>query len=106
MAELSNFTDFIVLPSDQMAIAVTDSLNYRLNTAKGQSGVHDLLSSLSAAGIDAAGLPTEAVLNTDGPDGFGAIAMGNEAATFTDIRKVVLRLTSPLPLLYATTLPK
>jgi hypothetical protein len=30
--------------------------------------------------------------------------MGNEAATFTDTRKVVLSLTTPLLLLYATTL--
>jgi hypothetical protein len=36
----------------------------------------------------------------------GAIAMGNEAATFTDTRKVVLSLSSPRPLLYATTLQK
>jgi hypothetical protein len=33
--------------------------------------------------------------------------MGNETASFTDTRKVVNRLTtSPLPLLYATTLQK
>jgi hypothetical protein len=35
MVELSNFADFILYPTDQMATAVTDSLNYHLNTAKG-----------------------------------------------------------------------
>jgi hypothetical protein len=97
MAEPSNFADFILPPSDHMATAVTDSLNYHLNIAKGQSGLHDLPSSLTSAGIDATGFLEEAALSTDGPDGVGAIAMGNEAATFTDTRKVVLSLTSPLP---------
>jgi hypothetical protein len=32
--------------------------------------------------------------------------MGHEAAIFTDTRKVVLSLTFPLPLLYATNLKK
>jgi hypothetical protein len=37
----------------------------------------------------------EAALTTDGPDGVGAIAMGNEDASFTDTRKVVRSLTTP-----------
>jgi hypothetical protein len=36
MAELSNFADFILPLADQMATAVTGSLKYRLNRAKGQ----------------------------------------------------------------------
>jgi hypothetical protein len=50
--------------------------------------------------IEVTNFPTEASLSTtDEPDGVGAAAMGNEAATFTDTRKVVLSLTSPFPLL-------
>jgi hypothetical protein len=33
MVELSNFVDFILPPADQMAAAVTDSLNYNLYTS-------------------------------------------------------------------------
>jgi hypothetical protein len=50
-----------------------------------------------------------ATLTTEGPDGAGAIAMGTWDNTFTDItdtRNLVLSLTSPLALLYATTLRK
>jgi hypothetical protein len=59
-------------------------------------------------GIDATGFRTEAALTTGGPDGVGAIdrpAMGNEADTITDTRKVFLNLTSLLPL-HAKTLQK
>jgi hypothetical protein len=101
MVELSNLPEFILLPAAQMAIAVTDSLNFHLITAKGHTRLHGLPSSL-----DASGFPTEAALTTDGPDGVGAIATGNEVDTFTDTRKVVLRLTSPFPLLHATALQK
>jgi hypothetical protein len=97
MVELSNFTDFILPPSDKISTAATDSLNYHFNTTKGQPGLHALHSSFIAAGIDASGFPTKVALSTDGPDGVGAIAMGNEAATFTDTRKVVLSLASPFP---------
>jgi hypothetical protein len=91
MVDLSNFADLILpLVVEQMATAVTDSLKYHLNTAKGHSGLHDLHSSRKTAGIDATDFPTEAALTTDGPDGVGAIAMGNEANT----RKVVVSLTS------------
>jgi hypothetical protein len=79
-----------------MANAVIDSLNYHLNTEKGQSGPHALHSSLTTAGIDAIGFPTEATLTTDGLDGVGAISMGNDADTFTDNRKD-LSLTPPSP---------
>jgi hypothetical protein len=91
---------------DLMATVATNSLNYHLNTAKGHSGLHALHSFLTATGIDATGFPTHAALTTDGPDGVGAIAMGNEAATFPETLKIVLSLTSPLYLLYATTLQK
>jgi hypothetical protein len=80
MVELPNFADFILPRADHMTTAVTDSLNYHLNTRKGNTGLHDLHSSLT----------------TDGPDHVGAIAMGNDADTFTDTRKVALSLTSPL----------
>jgi hypothetical protein len=38
-----------------MATAVTDSPKYHFNTAKGMSGLHDIHSSLTTAGIDADG---------------------------------------------------
>jgi hypothetical protein len=104
MVKLSNFT-YVILPlADHMATSVNDSLNYHLNTANGRTGLHDLHSTLDAAGIDASGIPSEAILTTDGHDGVSAIAMGNEAASFTDTREVVLSLTSPH--LYAKTLVK
>jgi hypothetical protein len=106
MVEFSNFADFILPPADQMATAVTHSLRYHLYISKGQPGLHALHSSLTTAGVDATGLPTKAALTTDGLDGIGAIALGSEADTCTDARKVVLSLTSPLPLLYTTTLQK
>jgi hypothetical protein len=79
MVELSNSTDFILPPADHMATAVTDSRNYHPNTATSKSGLHALHSSLIAAGIDASSFPTGPALTTDGPDGVGAIAMGNKA---------------------------
>jgi hypothetical protein len=97
MVDLSDLKDFILPPADEIATAVTDSLNYHLGTVKGRTRLHALHSSLTAAGIDATIFPTEAALTTDGPDGVGAIAVDNEAATFTDTRKVALSLTSPFP---------
>jgi hypothetical protein len=97
IVELSNFADFIIPQTDHMAIALIDSLNYHMNIGKGMSGLHDLHSSLTTPRIDDPGFPTQAALSTDGPDGVGAIATGNEAATFTDTRKVVISLTSPSP---------
>jgi hypothetical protein len=96
MVELANFTDFILPPADQMATTVTDWLSYHLNTTKGRTGLHALHSSLTATRI-AASFPTKAAFTTDGPDGDGAIAMGNENTTLTDTRKVVLSLTTPFP---------
>jgi hypothetical protein len=84
-----------------MATAGTDSLHYHVNTTKSRTGLHALHTSLTTW-IDVACFCTEAALTADGPDGVGDIAMGNEAATFTDTRKVVLSLT--IPFLYASTL--
>jgi hypothetical protein len=106
MVELYEYTDFVLPPADQMTTTVTDSLNYHLDTTKGRIGLHALHSSLTAAGVDASSFPAEAALTTDGPGGVGAIVVGNEAATFADTRKVVLSLTSPLPLFHATALQK
>jgi hypothetical protein len=87
-----------------MATTITDSLNYHLDTTRGRTGLHALPSTLVTSWIDFTNFPTEAALTADGPDGVEAIAMGNEAATFTGTRKMVLSLTSRLPLLYATAL--
>jgi hypothetical protein len=103
MVELSSFSDSILPPINEMATAVTDSLNYHLSTAKGQSVLHDLHSSLTTAGIDTPGFPTEAALTTDGPDGVGATAVGSEADTFTDTRKAVLSLYATI--LHKVTIP-
>jgi hypothetical protein len=106
MDTLSNLTDSSLPPTDEMATTVTDSLNYHPNATKGRTILHTLHSSLTAAGIEASSFPTKAPLATDGPDGVGVITMGNEDATFTDTRKVVISLTSTLSLLYATALQK
>jgi hypothetical protein len=35
MVEKSDFTDFILPPADKMATAITDPINYHLDTARG-----------------------------------------------------------------------
>jgi hypothetical protein len=89
-----------------MDVAVTNSLNYHLNIVRGKATLHALLSSLTAVGLDVTAHQAEAELTTEGPDDFGDIATVSADTTFTDTRKVVLSLTSPLALLYATTLSK
>jgi hypothetical protein len=106
MVELSDITDVALPPKHQMVKAVTDSINYHFDTTRGRSGQHALHSTLTAAKIHVSNLPTEAVVTADGPDGVRATTMGNETATFAATRKVVLSLTSPLSLIYATTLRK
>jgi hypothetical protein len=97
MVELSYFTEFILPPADEMATTVTDSLNYRLDTAIGKTGLHALHSTLVSGEVDVANFPTEATLTADGPDETGDIAMGSEATTFIDARKVVLSRVAPFP---------
>jgi hypothetical protein len=97
MVELSDFKGFILPSDDKMFTAITDSLNYHLDTTKGRTGLHVVHSFLTAAGIDATSFPTEAALTIDGPEGVVAIAMDTEVATFTDTRKVVLSFTPPFP---------
>jgi hypothetical protein len=46
--ETSGFTNFI-LPPAEMVVAVTDSLNYHFDTARGTATLHALLSSLTTA---------------------------------------------------------
>jgi hypothetical protein len=89
-----------------MAVAVTDSLNYHLDNARGRTTLKALLSSLASAGVNATTHQAEAALTTDGLDGAGATCMSLAYSIFTDTRKVVLSLTSPLPLLFATILKK
>jgi hypothetical protein len=104
MIESSGSTNFILPPANKMVMAVTDFLNYRLNTARGRTVLHVPLSSLTADGVDVTRHQAAATLTTEGLDGVGAIAMGTADNTFTDTRKVVLSLTSPITLLYATTI--
>jgi hypothetical protein len=106
MVDLSDLTDFVLPLADQMATTVTDSINYHIDTVRGISCLHALHSTLIAARIDVTKFPAEATLIADRPDGVGANAMGNEAANFTDTRKVVLSLTSPLPFLDVNSLRK
>jgi hypothetical protein len=89
-----------------MATATIDYIKYHRDTARGRTCLHPFYSSLAAAGIDVYYYPTRAELTTDVPDGVCAIAMVEAYATFTNTRKVVLILTSPLSLLYAATLKK
>jgi hypothetical protein len=96
MLETFGFTDFILPTAEKMAVAVTYLLSYHLATARGQASPHNLMSFLTAAGVDVSTHPTEAtILPTDGSYGIGDIAMGSAEATFSDSRKVVLSLISP-----------
>jgi hypothetical protein len=52
MVEKSDFTNSILPPADKMAVAVTDSLNYHLDTARGKTTLQALLSSLTAIGVN------------------------------------------------------
>jgi hypothetical protein len=89
-----------------MVVAVTDSMHYHLDTARGKTSLRAFLSSLTAARVDITQHEATATLITEGPNGFGAIAMDTADNSFTDTRKVVISLISPLALLYATTLTK
>jgi hypothetical protein len=71
-----------------MAVAVTDSLNNHLDIVRGKTTLQALLSSLTAAGVSVTTHQADAALPIDGPDGFGAIAMGSADSTFTGTRKV------------------
>jgi hypothetical protein len=101
--EKSDFTNFIRPPANMMAVVVIDSLNYNLDNARGRTTLQALLISLTAAGINVTSHQVEARLTTDGPDGAGAISMGSASSTFTNTRKVVYSLASPLPFLITTT---
>jgi hypothetical protein len=101
--EASDFTNFALPPTDNMAVVATDALTYYFAITRRHTRFHALLSSLTTAGVDVSTHPTEVALTTVGAD---AIAMGSAETSFTDARKVVLSLTSPLPLLYATKLTK
>jgi hypothetical protein len=84
-----------------MAIAVTDSMKYHLDTSRGRNTLQASLSSLTSAGVNITTHQSEAALASNGPDGAGALAMSLADSTFTDTRKVAVSLTSPLPLLFA-----
>jgi hypothetical protein len=62
------------------------------------------LPSLTAVEVDVTQHQATTTLTTEGPDEVGAIAMRITGNSFTDAHKVVLSPTSPLALLYATTL--
>jgi hypothetical protein len=47
MVELSDSTDVIMSPTDQMAKTNTDSLNFHLDIARGKTGLHALRSTLT-----------------------------------------------------------
>jgi hypothetical protein len=68
MVEKSDFTDFIFPPADIMAVAVTDSLNYHLDSTRGRTALQTLLFSLTSAGVNVTTHRAEAALTTDGPD--------------------------------------
>jgi hypothetical protein len=61
---------------------------------------------LTDAGISTPPYNTKFVPTRDSLDGNGTLSLGAEADTFTDKRKLVFSLTSPLALLYATSLKK
>jgi hypothetical protein len=59
----------------------------------------NLISQLREAGIDTSPYATELTLTRD-----GTLSLGAEDSSFINSQKLVLSLTSPLPLLYATSL--
>jgi hypothetical protein len=101
-----DFSYYILTPADQLATAIIDYTKYYRDASRGRTCIHTLYSSLTTAGIDVSNYQIVAEFTTDGPDGVGAIAMGEADATFQDTRKVVVSLTSPRPLLHAATLKK
>jgi hypothetical protein len=103
LIDTSGFTNFIQPAADEMVVAVTDSLSYHLDTARVTTTLHALLSSLTAVGVNVTQHQATATPITEGPDGAGTIAMGTADNYFTDTRKIVLSLTSPLAPLNATT---
>jgi hypothetical protein len=44
IVEVSNFAYLVLPPANKISTAVTDSLNYHTNTAKGRTRLHDLYS--------------------------------------------------------------
>jgi hypothetical protein len=102
----TDFTNTILPVAENIVIAVTEILNYHFTTFRGQNSLHNLSSSLTAAGVDVPIHPIAATLTTDGPDGVGTIAMESAGGSFTDTRKAFLSHTSPLHVLYAITLKK
>jgi hypothetical protein len=52
LIETSGFTNFILPKANELDAAVTDSLNYHLDTARGTTTLVSLLSSLTTAGVD------------------------------------------------------
>jgi hypothetical protein len=100
------FTNFILPPADKMAVAVTDSLKYHLDTTRAKTTLQALLSSLAAHGVDVTTHQAEATLPSDGPNGVGAIAMGTTDTLLPGSIRSFSSLTSRLPLFYVTTLKK
>jgi hypothetical protein len=64
MVEASNFTKFIFVLAEEMAVEVTDSVKYHLCIARGQVSLHNLLSTVSASDVDVATHHTTATLQT------------------------------------------
>jgi hypothetical protein len=98
LIETSGFTNFVLPPADIMALAVTDFLNYRLDTARGKTSLLVLQSSLTATRVDITQHDATATLTTDEPDETGVTAMGTADNSLTDTRKVAISLISPLAL--------
>jgi hypothetical protein len=70
LIETSGFTNVNLPPADKMAIAVIDSMNYHLDTARNRTTLYALLSSLTAARVDVTMHQAKATLTTtEGPDG-------------------------------------
>jgi hypothetical protein len=52
MVGKSDFTNFILPPAHKIAVAVTDSLNYHLDNARGKTTLQALLPPLATAGVN------------------------------------------------------
>jgi hypothetical protein len=107
MVETSEFKRFVLPTAAELGKSITDYATNDLATQSRHERQAQPLHHLMATCIDTFSFGTVINLTNDGPHGYGgAISLGAEDSAFTDNRKRVLSLTSPLPLLYATSLKK
>jgi hypothetical protein len=102
LIEASRFAHLIPPTAKELATSITDSLTHYLNALQGQHRLASMTYKLTLVVVDLLSYTYGIKLSTKGPEGTGVLSLGNEDFAFTDNRRVVLSLSYPLPLLYAT----